>query len=162
MAKKIDYKTQVTYNYASSLGAAIRNSLTLDDPDKEDYAKIAGERLIKLLERMQELEQYDDATVTETIMAMLFQAGESNGVADYCKEHKLTNLETAQSVYKRYAKALQNKDFEKASRHAELYNFYLKRAGGPEKNPTEDYLSMGFDDGGLGECQMYFAQKAIK
>ena len=142
---KQNYKEQVTYNMASSLGAAIRNSLTQDVVESGQFqdAETAGERLTKLLKRMQELGQYDQEIVTGVLISMLHQSGDLHDVADYCHKHGSSNIETAKRCYKRYSQALAEADFIAASKAADIYNFYLKRAGGPEKHPSEAYLSMG-------------------
>lgn len=141
--KNKKYENEVTNNMASSLGAAIRNSLTVD---VQDDPNTAGQRLESLLNRMQNLGQFEDKQLVGVFISMMSQIGILSDVADYCIEHKLSNIETAKKVYSRYAKALLDKDFKQATKHAKVYNFYLKLAGGPEKYKSEDYLSMGTDN----------------
>lgn len=91
--KKSNYDQSVTFNFASSLGAAIRNSLTKDIVENTDYkdAETAGERLTELLKRMQELGQYDDETVTGVLASMLHQMGELKRLEEYLNKDKEPN-----------------------------------------------------------------------
>jgi len=140
---KPNYEQSVTFNYASSLGAAFRNALTPDLAGRFNDHETAGNRLTELLKRMQDLGQFESETVVGVLVSMMSQMGELGGVADYCAENNCSNIEAAERVYIKYAKALKAQDLDTAKRHATIYNFYLKQAGGPEKHRTESYLSMG-------------------
>lgn len=72
----VKYDREVTNNYASSLGAAIRNALdeSIQDADFSD-AETAGKRLTELLKRMQEKHQFTNQDLVDVFFNMASQSG---------------------------------------------------------------------------------------